>query len=182
MNADEISSAIKNLAGKDRQGLFDWLRLTYPKSFPRSDRDRGGQAEAYICGLVGGTQMHPQSPHDIKFSKLSGGKCKYKTARNWTWSNVLGNRQGKAYERLILVAEPNPTCGTSYPDPAGEYVLFDIPFAELPQLIDSGHNQIILNSDRSCIWETKAKLLRLYAFLVPPHLLVARYGRPGSLS
>ena len=194
----ELLAFVAKLSGDGRKEAFAALRLAYPDEWlgrsrrPRrhesNDRERGRVMELMVCGLVNGVMAAGQSPFDltagsgarieVKYACLGRLKGASKSTRSWTWGRLLGSHGEKKYERLVLVAQPNPACRAAYPDPTGEYVLFDLPFEELSELMDTKHEQIVLNSDPNRVQKSRVRLMRLLDHMVTPQELTARHAKP----
>ena len=108
----------------------------------------GLRGESVIAELLGGEVTRHNARHDltlrgannitmeIKFSNLSR-VGKNRPTMTWAWAHLLGAGSGKRYDRLILLGEADSRYQTLYADPASPYVLFDIPFADVPSLVDN---------------------------------------------
>ena len=107
----------------------------------------GLRGENVIAELLGGEVTRHNARHDLTLRgknnitmeiKLSNHSRlgKNRPTRTWAWARLLGADGGKQYDRLILLGDADPRYQTLYADPTSPYVLFDIPFADVPSLVD----------------------------------------------
>ena len=111
---------------------------------------------------------------EVKHSRLTDNGT---GTRRWTWGKVHGEGGNKQYDRLILIGEKDPAYRSSYFDPSSPYVLFDVPYAEVSQLITDGGtagDQIRLASNPTMA-RSRAKVL-YDRFQVTQESLKAMYG------
>ena len=123
----------------------------------------GIAAEQFVAELVGGVLTTGSAFHDItapdgtrfevKFSRLSI-PMKTSNSRRWSWGHPLGSNGAKQFDRLILVAEPDPRFRHLYREPESPYVLFDIPFESVLQVMRKDHLIQITTSPSRTFGET----------------------------
>ncbi|HEV7402612.1 MAG TPA: hypothetical protein VGO11_06800 [Chthoniobacteraceae bacterium] len=144
---------------------------------------RAFAGERLISRLVGGTPTLYNAAHDVtvevdgtrlevKFSSLSEAFRGAKTKR-WTWHNPYGISGKKEYDRLILVGEADSRIRALRPG-ADPYVIFDIPFERVPEILLPGC-PIQISTDARTARAPRAKIL-FQEFLISVKLLEGRYG------
>ena len=190
MDLADIKTAIANLDSREIAELSEWFRINHDaltgKSSSIKPQQKGRQMEQYVAQLIEGTLMRGSAPYDVvsgdgvrlevKYAALSPLKGGAGTCRNWTWSYLLGAGRDKEYDRLILIAAPNPLCKSAYLEIDAPYILFDVPFAVLPIIMNVNIGAIQLNSDPDAVRRTNEKHLRLYKeFQLTHRQLVDRY-------
>lgn len=74
---------------------------------------------------------------EVKKSSL-GSPNKDERGRPWIWSSIRGRGGNKEYDRLILLGEADERYRKDYKDSTSPYIIFDIPFQEVDNLIVSG--------------------------------------------
>jgi hypothetical protein len=74
---------------------------------------------------------------EVKISRLTTS-VKGEISRQWKWNRVFGLGGKKAYDRLILVGDADPRYSQEYLDPTSPYIVFDVPFHEVANLITKG--------------------------------------------
>lgn len=114
---------------------------------------RGIAGEKLISDAVGGhLTLHtaasdvvlPSGEYlEIKHSAVNSPhrSKNYASGRRWQWQKVLGEKNQKAYDYLILIGEVDKAFAGSYKDPTSPYVLFCIPRAEVEPLTTKGPHQ-----------------------------------------
>ena len=117
----------------------------------------GMAGEQLVARLSGGITTGHTSRHDIELQQ--GQTIEVKTAKisvpvaakpnsgkRWQWHKIYGQDGGKIYDWLVLIGHADPRYKELYIDQNSEYVIFFIPFGELPNYITSG-NMIVLSSN-----------------------------------
>jgi len=127
----------------------------------------GRKGEAYLASLLGVHPTSPNCPYDILTP--TGLRLEVKTSRlnvhqhangsHWGWTKPLGEDGDKDYDRLILLAQPNPDCIDYYAQPFVRYVIFDIPFSEVTAFLNK-RRDIFLGSNCHRVFSGTA--IRLY--------------------
>lgn len=144
----------------------------------------GSSAERWVAALVGGTRTTGLASFDItsgdgvrfevKFSRLNI-PSKSSNSRRWSWGHPLGTSGGKTFDRLILVGEVDDRFKQLYADPSSPYVLFDIPFSGVVEVMRKDPLiQITTNPKRNISPERAASLL-FGRYEVSPSELSCRY-------
>ncbi len=72
---------------------------------------------------------------EIKFANLNRPMANSEM-RRWVWAHMLGRESKKRFDRLILVAPHDPQFRSESKDPESPWVIFDVPFAEVPSLAE----------------------------------------------
>jgi len=104
----------------------------------------GMHGELLIAELLQGRITTHTAPHDVvlsegltievKFARLNTPNLRFPNSQRWSWAHPLGQKGGKIYHRLLLIAEADPRYRDLYRDPMCPYVLFDVPFSEVKYL------------------------------------------------
>jgi hypothetical protein len=145
----------------------------------------GRTGEVYLASLLGVQPTIPNSPYDIltptncrlevKTSKLN--LHKHADGSHWGWTKPLGGDGDKEYDQLILLAEPDPRHINHYAQPLIRYVMFDIPFLEVPKFLN-GRRDIFLGSNPLRVFSpTTSGLYR--DFQITEHEFVKKYEKPN---
>ena len=66
---------------------------------------------------------------EVKTSRLL--TMKGVQTKRWTWGRILGANGNKDYDYVVLLGETDLRYSEHYPDQAGPYVAFLVPFAEI---------------------------------------------------
>ena len=143
----------------------------------------GRTGEEYLASLLGVKPTIPNSPYDIvtptgarlevKTSKLNVHK--HANGSHWGWTKPLGNDGDKKYDRLVLLAEPNPQQTGHYARPFVRYVIFDISFTEVPQFLNA-RRDIFLGTNPLRVFSRTTS--RLYSeFQITEAEFIRRYKR-----
>lgn len=122
------------------------------------EESAGIAAEQWVAELIGGALTTGSAFHDIitpnstrfevKFSRLNI-PMKTSNSRRWSWGHPLGYAGAKQFDRLILAAEIDARFRDQYLDPLALYVLFDIPFDAVPEVMRNDLIQITTNPRRN---------------------------------
>ena len=113
---------------------------------------------------------------EVKYSRLTTNSNRYPVKR-WTWGTVFGMGGNKVYDQLILLGDKDPAFNHSYKDPSCPYVLFDVPYANVCDLITDGgtaRDLIRLSSNPSRV-SSRSRML-FSEFQVTQAVLESRYG------
>lgn len=121
-------------------------KLLRSKLGPAVWRVDGGKAERFVKQLIGGEIQLASAPFDlilpngikfeIKFSNLNTARAAART-RRWNWPHILGSNRAKQFDRLLLLAPPDPQYRDHYCDPKSPLIIFDVPFENIPVLLES---------------------------------------------
>ena len=107
----------------------------------------GIKGERLAARITGGSTTAHTMPHDIvtsgetievKYAKLSR-PVRGKPTLRWQWNKIFGERDGKAYSKLLLIGESDSRFSESYLDRSSPYVLFLVPFDEARLLCTKGN-------------------------------------------
>lgn len=192
----KIQAAIERLTNQEVVDLSQWMQDycsarrafddNYAHGQSRLRKPQGKDIEHYVAGLVGGRVMPYSWPYDVLSFRKAALEVKYAclgppkggslSCCIWTWARLLGTHYNKFYDRLILVAQPNPQAVRHYLDQLCHYVLFDEPYSHLERVMDATYRRVELNSNPSVIRgsNTKARLL-FQEYQVTPQELSSRY-------
>lgn len=131
----------------ENQQLRSENRALRRKLGASSWRIDGKRGEDFIADLIGGTLSRGSAPYDlvtsagvtfeIKCPNLNEAVSGQITNR-WSWSHILGAHRRKLFDRLLLLGPIDRRYRDSYCDPESPFVIFDIPFDEVPPLLGSG--------------------------------------------
>lgn len=131
----------------------------------------GLKGETIIANLVSGCKTAYTCSHDIETAsshirievKLANLNIanKGRETKRWTWIRPLGRTGNKKYERLLLLGESDIRFKQYYKDNNSPFVIFDVPFTEIPPLVSKAENvgQIILTTNPSKVKSLRGKLL-----------------------
>ena len=72
---------------------------------------------------------------EIKFCNLNEA-VPGKITRRWNWPHILGSKRAKSFDHLLLLAPHDPQYHARYDDPESPLVIFDIPFNDIPALLE----------------------------------------------
>src|SRR5207249_486445 len=72
---------------------------------------------------------------EIKYSNLNRADPNQKTHR-WNWPHILGSNRAKKFDRLLLLAPHDPQYQQDFEDPEAQFVIFDVPFGDVPDLLE----------------------------------------------
>ncbi len=121
-------------------------QLLRKKLGPSAWRIDGRRAEEFVQQLIGGTLRKgsassdlilPNGTHfEIKYSRLNVARPDAKT-RRWNWAHILGSSGNKQFHKLLLLAPHDPQYRHSFDDPDSPFVIFDVPFKEVPNLVEA---------------------------------------------
>jgi hypothetical protein len=144
---------------------------------------KGLHGESIISLYVGGRLTAHTARHDVEFEH-SGLKLEVKNARlnlpnkksdcqRWAWRYPLGLDGRKVFDRLILMGEADPRYRNCYRDPSCPYVLFDLPYDQVPRVMTEGEminattnpnskkakgtTRLLFRSYETCLRELKEK-------------------------
>jgi hypothetical protein len=111
---------------------------------------------------------------EVKYSRLShNGKGVWR----WQWGTIFGRGGNKVYDRLILVGDAaDSKHWLGYLDPACPFVLFDIAYDEVLQLVTAGGGAVDLIRLSSNASKATGKSSILYSqYQVTQETLESRY-------
>jgi hypothetical protein len=145
----------------------------------------GMRGESLVAELVNGRMTIHTAPHDVvvtngiklevKFSRLNIPN-RASDSRRWSWNHPLGLKQGKDFDRLLLVGEADPRYRDDYKDPDSPYVIFDVPRDRVVKMNQGdNHLSITTNPNRGGYVATTRRLL-FECFQTTLSELESRYG------
>jgi hypothetical protein len=161
--------------------------LLRSKLGPAAWRIDGSRAERFIHELIGGNRTIGSADKDlisasgiafeIKFSNLNEA-VPGRITRRWNWAHILGSNRAKTFDRLLLLGPQDPQYRRDYNDSESPFVIFDIPFDEVDQLLESD-NSIRINTNPTRFRRNTHRLLILH-YQVTRAQLVDRYRTHSS--
>ena len=112
--------------------------------------------ELLVAELLQGRITTHTAPHDVvvgkglklevKYARLNTPNLRFPNSQRWSWAHPLGQKGGKDFDRLLLIAEADPRYREDYRDPNSPYVLFDVPYDDVVSL-NSEHDLIQMTTD-----------------------------------
>lgn len=118
------------------------FRLEKENELLRANTKKDFLAELLIKDLTNGKMTGYKEDYDVETENEKILEVKFSSLRKnngneWHWSNIYGTSKGKLYDNIILVGAVNEDYKHLYKDDGKEFVLFDVPYLELDNVIST---------------------------------------------
>ena len=142
----------------------------------------GIKGEKLVARLLKLPRTTGNASHDIgdeiRFEVKMANPTNENRSSRWEWGRVLGMRNKKRYDRLILVGAKDENCISSYLKSEDPYVFFDVPHNEVFSLTTKGDEEsrmIKLCSNPLTVRCSKARPLYSSRYQVTADLIESIY-------
>ena len=179
---NDIAALQNRIAALERENASLRAKVTF---FDRSPWMREGiRGEQVIAQIIGGTTTVVNERFDVltasgqvrlevKYSNLNTAVVNEATKR-WQWVRILGFDQRKSFDSLILIGEVDTRFQHLYRDPVSPYIIFEIPFARLAEVLRHSQQMIQISSNPRKARTPVARLL-YSEFQTTRHALSNKY-------
>lgn len=164
---DDIATLQKRVIELERENERLRAKVTF---FDRSPWMRDGiRGEQIVAELIGGKTTAVTERFDVlaaagrlrlevKYSNLNIAVADKATQR-WQWVRPLGFDGQKTFDALILIGEVDARYQPLYRDPSAPYVVFDIPFRRIAEIVQHSSQMIQISTNPQRARTPVARLL-----------------------
>jgi len=164
---DDAAVLRKRIAELKRENKLLRAKVTF---FDRSPWMRDGiRGEQIVAELIGRKTTAVTERFDVlgaagrmrlevKYSNLNIAVAD-KATRRWQWIRPLGFDGQKTFDALILIGEVDTRYQPLYRDPSAPYVVFDIPFPRIAEIVQHSSQMIQISTNPQRARTPVARLL-----------------------